>query len=112
MEFSAVLDRMHGVAVLGSTAMSKYKDFVQGLVERTLTCATGGRALSDYEREQCAPSSTSDSCMISGICVVVSQIRHRPKYSIDGDKDAAECRHQFISGSHGSKHTGGICLVL
>lgn len=108
LEFSAVLDRMHDVAVLGSTVMSKYIDFVKKLVERTLTCATGGPALSDYECEQRAPSSTSDSCLTSGVCVGVSQVHHRPKYSIDGDKDATECRHQFISGSHGSKRTGGI----
>lgn len=100
LEFSAVMDRMHGVTVLGSSMMSKYSAFLLKLVERTLTCATGGPSLADYECEQSVPSSTSESCLTSGVCVGVTQVHHRPKYAIDGDKDATECRHQFVSGSH------------
>ena len=102
------MDRMHGVTVLGSSMMSKYSAFLLKLVERTLTCATGGPSLADYECEQSVPSSTSESCLTSSVCVGVTQVHHRPKYAIDGDKDATECRHQFVSGSHGSTRTGGI----
>ena len=113
LECSVVLDRMHGVAVLGLTVMCKYKDFVEKLVERTLTCATGGPTLSDYECGQCAPFSTSDSCLTSGVCVGVSQICHRPKYSIDGHKDATctECLYRVPASLLSVVHMAVSALV-
>jgi len=59
-------------------------------------------------REQCPASSTTSECLTSGVCVGVSQVRSRPRYAIDKDKDVTECRHSFVSGSHGSQRTGGI----
>jgi hypothetical protein len=56
-----------------------------------------------------APSCTSRECLSSGACIGVPQYRQRALYHLDSDsKEDGGCNHRFISGSHGSKRTGGI----
>ena len=108
LEFCAVLDRMHNHVAPGQAIMSRYRDCLLQLIACTLRCCSGGPELSSFACEQQSPSSTSHACLSSGVCVGVSQVRHRPRYELDQVKDLSGCRHSFVSGSHGSKRTGGI----
>ncbi len=58
------------------------------------------------------PSSTSNACLESGAGVGVAKLRARPAYAFERknchNDDPTACRHSFVSGSHGSRRTGGI----
>ena len=108
-EFCTVLDALHESTTVGQAILNRYRAFVIRLVTMTVLCGTGGPALTAFEFDQQQPAaSRSDICLKSGLCVGVGLVRHRPKYERDKEKDTSNCRHQFISGSHGSKPTGGI----
>lgn len=108
MEFSGVLDRMLGCLASGQALLGQYTPFAQKLIAYLLAGRSGGPSLSSYECEQAPAFSNSHECFMSGVCAGVSQVRNRPRYAIDKEKDSTECRYQFVSGSHGSQRTGGI----
>ena len=108
-EFCTVLNALHSFTTVGQAIVTCYRDFVIRLVTKIILGGTGGPALTAFEFDQQQPAaSRSDVCLKCGLCVGVGLVHHRPKYELDKEKDTSNCRHQFISGSHGSKRTGGV----
>ena len=71
LEFCAVLDRMQDCALLGAAVLCHFCLFFQNLVHRVIASCTGGPDLAGYECEQCPAASTTNECLISGVCVGV-----------------------------------------
>lgn len=61
-----------------------------------------GQPITDIDVEgpvEARPHTTADRCVFKSAA---------NRYSVDEDKDVTECRHSFVSGSHGCQQTGGI----
>jgi CxC4 like cysteine cluster associated with KDZ transposases/Kyakuja-Dileera-Zisupton transposase len=108
--FCTILERMSPispVAPFGSVMQARHQQLLDELVARTAVCSTGGPLEVRAESSSIA-SSTSAVCMETGICCGVPQVRYREKYALDSKKESNGCRHKFVSGSKGSRRTGGI----
>ena len=99
---------MHDCALLGAAVLCHYRPFFHNLVQRVIASCTGGPDLAGYECEQCPAASTTKECLIGGVCVGVCQMRSRPRYSIDKDKDVIHLSvdhmvvNEVVGHSHGS----------
>jgi Kyakuja-Dileera-Zisupton transposase len=94
-------------APFGSAMQARYKRLLDELVARADVCAAGGPLEVRFEGSSTA-SSTSPVCMQTGICCGVPQVRYREKYRLDSTTQRDGCNHRFVSGSKGSRRTGGI----
>jgi Kyakuja-Dileera-Zisupton transposase len=108
LHFCTVLEKLcpTGSSAVGTAMLGRHRDLHDHLMYRAGYCAIGGPVSQDVAA--CAPSSISRDCLRTGSCIGVTQVRHRSVYEIDSTNEADGCNHSFVSGSRGSKRTGGI----
>ncbi len=112
LDFCTALDAMRSVKALGMALQYDCGAFASSVASISIRCGQGGPVIPLQIDMESRPSSTSNACLQSGVCVGVAKVRARPAYAFEKDSchsdDSTSCRHSFVSGSHGSRRTGGI----
>jgi Kyakuja-Dileera-Zisupton transposase/CxC4 like cysteine cluster associated with KDZ transposases len=108
LHFCTVLEEVcpTGSAGVGTAMLGRHRDLHDHLMYRAGCCAIGGP--SSHDVALVASSSSSSECLRTGSCIGVPQVRHRLVYELDRSTEDYDCKHSFVSGSHGSRRTGGI----
>ena len=103
---------MQAFDTLGLALQHDYGAFASSVATISIRCGQGGPGIPPEFDMESRPSSTSNVCLKSGVCVEVGKVRARPAYASEWknchNDDPTACRHSFVSGSHGSRRTGGI----
>lgn len=103
------MDSIHGVQN-GSAVLSEYGGFVDELAMRSSKCSCGGPSTPANVIVDAVPSSRTNECIETGVCVSANRVRDRPVCQLDQvDCDSnGDCHYAFVSGSHASRRTGDI----
>ncbi len=75
MDFCTALDTSRGVDTLGMALQYDYGAFALSVATINIRCGQGGPVIPPVFDMESRPSSTSNACLESGVCVGVAKVR-------------------------------------